>query len=124
MVVESHEEALVEVTVFCKLRPATLEVLLADTIVPNFHFIWSSSTRLFTKNRFSQFSPIHELGKIQRQALNLAALRVGEAKERKYPGRSRSSSRSWSAWTWGGAMYLWFILTARRVAGMPFCQSG
>jgi hypothetical protein len=77
--------------VFCKLRPAALEVLLVGAIVPNFHFIWSSSTRLFTKNRFSQFSPIHKLGKIQRQALNLAALCVGDAKERKYPGRSRSS---------------------------------
>jgi hypothetical protein len=41
---------------------------------------------LFVKNRFSQFSPIHELGKIQRQALNLVALCVGDAKERKYFG--------------------------------------
>jgi hypothetical protein len=64
MEVESHEEALVEVMVFCKLRPAALEVLLAGAVVPNLHFVWSSSTRLFMKNRFSQFSPIHELGKI------------------------------------------------------------
>jgi hypothetical protein len=33
------------------------------------------------KNRFSQFSPIHELGEIQRQALNLMALRHGNAKK-------------------------------------------
>jgi hypothetical protein len=66
MEVKSHEEALVEVMVFCKLRLAALEVLLAGTVVPSLHFVWSSSTRLFTKNRFSQFSPIHELGKIQR----------------------------------------------------------
>jgi hypothetical protein len=79
---------------------------------------------LFTKNRFSQFSSIHELGKIQWQALNLAALRVGDAKERKYPGRSRSSNRSWSAWTWGGASHLWFILTARQAAGTTFYRSG
>jgi hypothetical protein len=71
----------VEVMVFCKLRPTALEVLLAGAFVPNLHFVWISSTRLFTKNCFSQFSPIHELGKIQWQALNLAALRIGDAKE-------------------------------------------
>jgi hypothetical protein len=80
MKVETHEEALVEIMVFCKLRPAALEVLFAGAVVPNLHFVWSSSTRLFAKNHFSQFSPIQELGKIQRQALNLAALRVGDAK--------------------------------------------
>jgi hypothetical protein len=37
---------------------------------------------LFTKNRFSQFSPIHELGEFQWHALNFAALRVADAKER------------------------------------------
>jgi hypothetical protein len=83
MEVEGHEEALVEVMVFFKLRPATLEVLLASAVVPNLHFVWSSSTRLFTKNRFSQFSPIHELGKIKQEALNLVTLRIGDAKERK-----------------------------------------
>jgi hypothetical protein len=97
--VESHEEALVKVMVFCKLRPATLEVLLAVAIVPNLHFVWSPSAILFAKNRFSQFSPIHELGEIQRQALNLAALRHGNAEERKYSWRNRGSSRRRSAWT-------------------------
>jgi hypothetical protein len=38
---------------------------------------------LFTENRFSQFSPIHELGEIQRQTLNLMALRHGNAEEKK-----------------------------------------
>jgi hypothetical protein len=124
MEVESHEEALVEIMVFCKLRPAALEVLLAGAIVPNLHFVWSSSTRLFVENRFSQFSPIHGLGKIQRQALNLAALRVGDAKERKYSGRSRRSTRRRSAWTWGGASHLWFILATRWAAGTTLHQSG
>jgi hypothetical protein len=64
--VESHEEALVEVMVFCKLRPATLEVLLTGAVVPDLHFIWSSSPRVFMKNRFPQFSPIHKLGELQR----------------------------------------------------------
>jgi hypothetical protein len=66
VVVEGHEEALVEVVVFCKLRLATLEVLFAVAIIPNLHFVRSTSTRLLAKNRFSQFSPIHELGEIQR----------------------------------------------------------
>jgi hypothetical protein len=57
---------LMDVVVFGKLRPATLKVLLAVAIIPNLHFVWSPTARLFTENRFSQFSPIHELGEIQR----------------------------------------------------------
>jgi hypothetical protein len=64
--VESHEEALMEVVVLCKLRPATLEVLLTGTVVSDFHFIGSSSPRVFAKNSFPQFLPIHKLHKIQR----------------------------------------------------------
>jgi hypothetical protein len=64
--VESHEEALVEVMVFCKLRPAALEVLLTGAIVLDLYFIGSSSTKVFTKNRFPQFSPVHKLGEFQR----------------------------------------------------------
>jgi hypothetical protein len=55
--VESHEEALVEVMVFCKLRPAALEVHLSGTVVPDLHFIGTSSPRMFMKNCFPQFSP-------------------------------------------------------------------
>jgi hypothetical protein len=50
--VESHKEALMEVMVLCKLRLAALEVLFISTIVPDLHFIGSSSPRVFTKNRF------------------------------------------------------------------------
>jgi hypothetical protein len=63
--VKSHEKALMEVVILHKLRPATLEVLLTGAIVPNLDFIGSSSPRVFTKNRFSQFSPVHELGEFQ-----------------------------------------------------------
>jgi hypothetical protein len=52
------------------------------------------------KNRFPQFSPIHELGEFQWQALNFAALRVGDAKERIDYGRRRRSIRGRSTWTW------------------------
>jgi hypothetical protein len=64
--VKSHEKALMEVVILRKLRPAALEVLLTGAVVPNLHFIGSSSPRVFTKNRFSQFSPIHKLGEFQR----------------------------------------------------------
>jgi hypothetical protein len=43
MVVEDHKETLVEVMVFCKLRPAALEVHLAVPIILDLHFIGSSS---------------------------------------------------------------------------------
>jgi hypothetical protein len=66
MEVESHEKALVDVMVFCKLRPAALEVLFTSAVVPDLHFIGSSSPKVFTKNCFPQFSPIHKLGEIQR----------------------------------------------------------
>jgi hypothetical protein len=64
--VESHEKALMEVVVLCKLRPAALEVLLTGAIVPDLHFIGSSSPRVFTKNCLPQFLPIHKLGEFQR----------------------------------------------------------
>jgi hypothetical protein len=51
--VEGHKEALVDVVVFCKLRPATPQVLLAVTIIPNLYFIGSTTARLFTENRLS-----------------------------------------------------------------------
>jgi hypothetical protein len=41
--VKSYEEALVDVVVFCKLRLASLEVLLTGAVIPDLHFIGSSS---------------------------------------------------------------------------------
>jgi hypothetical protein len=63
--VESHKEALMEVMVLYKLRPAALEVLLTGTVVSDLHIIGRSSPRVFTKNRFPQFSPVHKLGEFQ-----------------------------------------------------------
>jgi hypothetical protein len=82
--VESHEEALVEVRVFCKLRPAVLEVHLASPVVPDLHFIGSSFPRMFMKNHFPQFSPVHKLGELQWHPLNLTALSTGDAEEGVY----------------------------------------
>jgi hypothetical protein len=98
--VESHEEALVEVMVFCKLRPAALEVHLVSTVVPDLHFIGSSSPRVFMKNRFLQFSPVHKFGQLQRYPLNLMALNAGDAEEGVHSGRMRRSIMRRSARTW------------------------
>jgi hypothetical protein len=89
MVVEGHEETLVEVMVFRKLRPAALEIHLAGPIVPNLHLIGSSAPRVFTKNLFPQLSPIHELGELQRHPLNLTSLSAGDAEEGVHFGRRR-----------------------------------
>jgi hypothetical protein len=125
--VEGHKEALVDVVVFCKLRPANLKVLLAVAIIPNLHFIWSPTARLLAKNRFSQFTRIHEICEIQRQTLNLAALRHDNAKEREDPGKSSRSSRSsWrrSARTWGSTSHLGLVFATRWVAGTTLNRSG
>jgi hypothetical protein len=92
--VEGHEEALVDVVVFSKSRPTAPQVLLVVAIVPNLYLIWGTTARLFAENSLSQFASIHKLGKIQRQALNLAALRHGNAEEREDLRRSSRSSRS------------------------------
>jgi hypothetical protein len=101
VVVEGHEETLVEVMVFCKLRPAALEVHLAGPVIPDLHFIGSSSPRVFTKNRFPQLSPIHKLGELQRHPLNLTALSADDAEEGVHFGRRRRrSNMRRGAWTW------------------------
>jgi hypothetical protein len=90
-----------EVMVFCKLRPATLEVHLTVSVVPDLHFIESSSSRVFTKNCFSQLSSIHKFGELMRYPLNLAALGAGDAKEGVHFGwRRRRSTMRRGARTW------------------------
>jgi hypothetical protein len=81
VVVEDHEEPLVEVMIFCKLGLATPEVYLVVSIIPYLHFIGSSSSRVFMKNCFTKFSPIHEIGKFQQHPLNLTALDAGDTEE-------------------------------------------
>jgi hypothetical protein len=124
--VEGHEEALVDVMVFCKLRPAAPQVLLAVAIIPNLYLVWDTTARLFAKNRLSQFAPIHELSEIQRQALNFAALRHGNAEERedsRRGSRSSRSSRRRNDWTWSSASHLGLVLAARWAAGTTLSRS-
>jgi hypothetical protein len=122
--VESHKEALMEVMVLCKLRSATLEVLLTVAVVPDLHFIGSSSPKVFTKNSFPQFSPIHKLGKFQWQTLNLTALRAGDAEEGVESGQRRRSISRRSTWTWCSRRHLGFIFAPGQMAGTPLHRSG
>jgi hypothetical protein len=57
--VKGHEEALVDVVVFCKVRPATPKVPLAVAIVPNLYLVWGTTARLFAENSLSQFATTH-----------------------------------------------------------------
>jgi hypothetical protein len=52
MEIKGHEEPLMEVMILRKLRLAALEELFTDAIVPHLHFVWGSSTRVFTENCF------------------------------------------------------------------------
>jgi hypothetical protein len=120
MVVEDHEETLMEVIVFCKLRPAALEVHLAVPVIPDLYFIGSSFPRVFAKNCFSQLSPVYEIGKLQWHPLNLTALSVGDAEERVYLGRRRRRSITWrSAWTWSSSRHLGLVPASQWPARAP-----
>jgi hypothetical protein len=100
VLVEGHEETLMEVMVFCKLRPATLEVHLTVSVVPDLHFVGSASSRVFAKNCFLQLPSIYKLGELQRYPLNLAALGAGDAKGVYFGRRRRRSIMRWGARTW------------------------
>jgi hypothetical protein len=123
VVVEGHEETLMEVMIFCKLRPATLEVHLPVSIVLDLHFVGSSSSRVFMKNYFSQLPSIHELGELQRYPLNLATLGAGDAKEGVHFGwwRRRSIMRR-GARTWRSRRNLGLIFISRRAARAALCR--
>jgi hypothetical protein len=92
MEIKGHEGPLMEVMILRKSRPAALEELFTSAVVPHLHFVWGSSTRVFTENYFTQFSPIHEFSKFQWQALNFAALRIADAEEGIDSGRRRRRS--------------------------------
>jgi hypothetical protein len=55
---------------------------------------------VFTKNRFPQFSPVHEIGKLQWHPLNLTALSTGDAEEGVYSRQRRRRIVRRSTWTW------------------------
>jgi hypothetical protein len=81
---------------------------------------------LLAENSLSQFAPIHKLGEIQRQALNFAALRHGNAEEGedlRRSSRSGRSSKKRSSRTWSGASHLGLVLATRWAAGTTLSWS-
>jgi hypothetical protein len=78
--------------VFCKTGPATPEVHLAIPVVPHFYLVGSPSPRVFTKDCFTKFPPIHELNKFQRHTLNFTALSARNTEEGINFGRRRRRS--------------------------------
>jgi hypothetical protein len=125
MVIEDHEKPLVEVVVFCKMGPATPEVHLAISIVPHLYLVGSPSSRVFMKNSFTKFLPIHEFSKLQRHPLNFTAFSAGDTEEGiKFGRRRRRSITQGSARTWCSSGTLGLVLTPHRAAGVPFHRSG
>jgi hypothetical protein len=120
MVIEDHEKPLVEVVAFCKMGPATPEVHPTVPVIPHLYLIGSSSSRVFAKNCFMNFSPIHEFGKLQRHSLNFTALRTDDTEEGKQFGRRRRRSITrQSARTWCSRRTFGFVLTPHRAARAP-----
>jgi hypothetical protein len=126
VVVKKHKKPLMEVMVLRKLGPAAPKVHLATLVIVHFHFIGSSSPRLFTENCFTKLTPIHELGEFQRNTLHLMALSAGDTEERESLDRSRrrgiaeSSAGTWSS----SSRYLGLVLTPHRAARAPLHRCG
>jgi hypothetical protein len=81
VVVEDHEETLMQFMILCKLGLAAPEVHLATTIIIHLHFIWSSSSRLFAQDGLTEFTPIHKFSELERNTLLLMALSTSDIKE-------------------------------------------
>jgi hypothetical protein len=94
MVIEEHEKALMQVMILCKLGLAAPEEHLATAVIIYFHLVWSSSTRFFTKDGFTELAPVHESSKLQRNMLLLTALSTSDnEKIEKIDRRRRSIMR-------------------------------
>jgi hypothetical protein len=125
MVVEEHEEPLMQFVVLCKLGPSAPKVHLAAPIIVHLHLIWSSASRLFAENCFTKLTPIHELGEFQQNMMYLTALSVSDTEERKSLDRSRRRGVAGSnpGTRSGSSRYLGFILTPHGRPGRRFTDA-
>jgi hypothetical protein len=92
MLVEEHEETLMQFMILCKSGPATPEVHLAMAVIVHLHFIWSSSSRFFVEDSFTELEPVHELSKLQRNTLLLTTLSTSDNKKGEQIDRRRRRS--------------------------------
>jgi hypothetical protein len=126
VVVEEHDEPLMQLMILCKLGPSAPEVHLAATIIIHLHLIWSSASELFVEDRLTKLTPIHELGELQWNTLYLTALGTSDIEERidlgssRRRGITRSSAGAWS----GSNRYLGLIFTPHGAARVPLCRCG
>jgi hypothetical protein len=126
MVVEEHEESLIQLVVLCKLGPSAPKEHLAAPIIVHFNLIWHSASRLFAQDRFPKLTSIHELGKLQRNMLLLTALSTSDAEERidldrrrrRRRGIMQSCARAWSS----SNRYLGLVFTPQGAARAPLCR--
>jgi hypothetical protein len=124
MIVEEHEEPLMQLVVLYKLGPSAPEVHLTASIIVHLHFIWSSSSRLFAEDHFPELAPVHELGEFQRNTLLLTALSISDIEERinldrrRRRGVARSSAGSWG----NSSRCLGLVLTSQGAARAPLCR--
>jgi hypothetical protein len=82
MVVEEHEEPLMQLVVLSKLGPSAPELHLAAPIIVHLHLIWSSAFRLFTEDSFPELAPVHEFCELQWNTLLLTALSTSDTEKR------------------------------------------
>jgi hypothetical protein len=92
VVVEDHEETLMQFIVLCKLGLAAPEEHLTTTIIVHLHFIWSPSSRLFAQDGLTEFAPVHKFSELQRNTLLLTALSTSDNKEGEKIDRRRRRS--------------------------------
>jgi hypothetical protein len=82
MGIEEHKKALMQVMILCKLGPPAPEEHLATAVIIYLHLVWSSSTRFFVKDGFTELVPVPELSKLQRNTLLLTALSTSDNEKR------------------------------------------
>jgi hypothetical protein len=126
MVVEEHEKPLMQLMVLCKLGPSAPKLHLTTASVVHFNLVWSSSSRLFTKDSFAKLAPVHELGKFQQNTLLLMALSTNNNEEREsFDRRRRRGIARSSACTLGNSNR-WFglVLASQGAAGAPLHGCG
>jgi hypothetical protein len=92
VVVEDHEETLMQFMILHKLGLAAPKIHLATAVIVYLHLVWSTSTRFFAKDGFTELAPIHKLSKLEQNTLLLMALSTSDNKEGEKIDRRRRRS--------------------------------
>jgi hypothetical protein len=64
MIVEQHKKTLMQVMILCKMGPTASEVHFTIAVIVYLHLEWSSSTRFFSEDGFTELAPVHEFSKL------------------------------------------------------------